>query len=167
MSNEISYEKAEENRKKYYKALGMESYDNLVVAACHPFFVEEAMDLMDEDPDEDEYYHYPYFDFIFTDFAKRPGDLIDNGEVEDLPYCHFDSFEELSDFNLEENAMIFTRKNYYHDDEDDDEKPYLKQFNEDFGTNFTSFAECWDWVLDEEKSGQNFVVNVFKNGEML
>lgn len=158
------------NKEKYLEALGMGRSDNLIVAACHPFFVEEVMDVMDNDPDEDdEMFHYPYFDFIFSGLASRPADLVDEGKV-DLPWCHFDVYKELEDFDLTESAMIFTRKNYYINEDvydDDDDKPFLKQFNEDFGTNFTSFAECWNWILDEEKSGQNFVVNIFRDGEML
>ena len=157
------------NKEKYLEALGMGHRDNLIVAACHPFFVQEAMELLENDPDEDdELYHYPYFDFVFSSFASRPADLVGEGKA-DLPVCHFDTYKELEDFDLDYNAMIFTRKNCYFNDDayENDEKPSIKKFNEDFGTNFTSFAECWDWVLDEENSKKNFVVNVFKYGEML
>ena len=158
------------NKEKYLEALGMDRRNKLIVAACHPFFVQEVMEVLENEPDEDdELYHYPYFDFIFSGFASRPADIVDEEKI-DLPHCHFDTFEELKEFDLTENAMIFTRKNcYFNEDvyDDDEDKPSLKQFNDNFGTNFTSFAECWNWVLDEEKSGQNFVVNVFKDGEML
>ena len=153
-----------ENKKKYLEALGCE---RIAVAACHPWFVEDAMEAMNEGPDEDDEFYHTRSGFMFSGFVSRPAELVDTLGI-DIPSYYFDVFEEVEIFGLEDSAYILTRKNCYWNDDDCDEedKDSLHQFNEDFGTDFTCFKECWDYVLDEERSNENFVVNVFKNGEL-
>lgn len=161
-------ETTEDLDEKYKKALGndFESWDWITVAACHSFFIDEVMDAMDEQEldEENDVYHTERNGFIFKDCLPSPAELVQRKGT-DLPPYTFESFNEVEEFNYEERSIILTRKNSYlfaWEGEDDD---VLREFNEHFGTNFNSFAECWNYVLDK-KNGKDFKVLVFHNGEI-
>ena len=107
-----------ENKKKYLEALGCE---RIAVAACHPWFVEDAMEAMNEGPDEDDEFYHTRSGFMFSGFVSRPAELVDTLGI-DIPSYYFDVFEEVEIFGLEDSAYILTRKNCYWNDDDCDEE---------------------------------------------